>query len=261
MLIIRDNDYKIVQDDKNETLYTVFFYHYNESLIKSITSTKLLLGTTVTDDYKTITFKATSVKSFNSYLGELLKKNNTTSMKYEDVLQLVLCLVNQLKYLVQNERKTFLGYNPEKIVVINDCKFIYLSSEYLLDIDDINDIDDIDDIDVDFHKQPKSHLITITYPFSQKDFLQSPELELLKEIPSKVHFKTIYYSLGCLLIYALLGDKNYIEENDESISTTMTQRQILIKSLDFLPIKGTQLYNLIKRCLEDEPNKRSVLFI
>ena len=161
------------------------------------------------------------------------------------------------------QKKTFLGYNPDKIVVIDDTKFLYLSSEYLLDIN-------IDSEYYQLYNQDNinDQLVTITYPFSQNDFFQSPELELLKEIPSRVHYKTSYYSLGCLLIYALIGDKKYIEENDDYDDyetrlpeSRLPERKTLIKSLDFIPIKGTQLYNLIKRCLEDDPNKRCILFI
>ena len=259
MIIIRDNDYNIFQDDRYETLYTIFFNHSNEALIKSITHTKLLLGTTVTDNYKTMIFKATTVQTFKTYQEQLLQINKTSAIKYECALKLVLYLVTQLKYLIKNHKKTFLGYNPEKIIVIDDSKFLYLSSEYLLDINI--------DSEYKLYKQENSidnQLITITYPFSQNDFFQSPELELVKEIPSRVHYKTSYYSLGCLLIYALVGDKKYIEENDEyesSTSSTIPERKTLLKSLDFIPIKGTKLYNLIKRCLEDDPNKRTILFI
>jgi len=234
--------YKIIQDDRNPTIYTIFlpFSFKNEQLITSITKTKILLGATISDNYKTLTFKATTVNTFKMYQSKLRDKNKTTAMKYNTTLKLVENLATQLDYLIRHYNKTFLGYHPENIIVVDGNKFVYLSSE-LFDID-IN------------------NAITITYPFSKTDFLLSPELESISEIPSTVHFKTSYYSLGCLIIYALLGDKTYelfINVDNEP----MNPRIHLTRSLDFLHIKGTQLYWLIKRCLDEEPNKRTIIFI
>ena len=86
--------------------------------------------------------------------------------------------------MINNYSKTFIGYNPKNILVIDENKFIYLpNNEELHDIEDNN--------------------ITITYPFSQQDFFMSPEMFFIKEFPSKIHYKTSYYSLVCLIMYYL----------------------------------------------------------
>ena len=49
----------------------------------------------------------------------------------------------------------------------------------------------------------------ISYPFSKEDFYVSPELLNLNELPSYVDYKTGYFSLGCLILYALLSDNDF----------------------------------------------------
>ena len=96
----------------------------------------------------------------------------------------------------------------------------------------------------------------ISCPFSPNNFFASPELIKIKEIPSFVHYKTAYFSLGLLIIYVLLGDDSFyfdfIEHND--IKT-------VLNSLNNHPIKDTRIYWLISRCLVEEPINRSIILI
>ena len=78
----------------------------------------------------------------------------------------------------------------------------------------------------------------------------------ITELPSYIHYKTAYYSLACLVIHALTSDDYFIEEeNEESFHEKIT------KQLDILQIKGTKLYYLLKKCLEEDPKERSIMFI
>ena len=98
--------------------------------------------------------------------------------------------------------------------------------------------------------------ILVSYPFSTHDFYVSPELLKIKEIPSYIHYKTSYFSLACLAINSLLCNSNFY--NDYIIN------QNTEKMLDYLnnhPIKNTKIYWLLSRCLYEEPDKRSILYI
>ena len=79
---------------------------------------------------------------------------------------------------------------------------------------------------------------------------------VIKEIPSYIHYKTSYFSLACLIIYAILGD-------DEFYVEYLRHKQIdkIIEYLDKHPIKQTKIYWLLSRCLVEEPNNRSILLI
>ena len=79
---------------------------------------------------------------------------------------------------------------------------------------------------------------------------------IIKEIPSYIHFKCVYYSLGCLLIDCLLEEE--IKEQNTIITNT---RNNPINILDKLSIKETKLYYFIKRTLLEEARNRCLLYI
>ena len=58
-------NFSIIQNNES-SLYTISFSSRSEDIIKSIIHTNQLPGASATDDYKSIIFKASSVKSFDS---------------------------------------------------------------------------------------------------------------------------------------------------------------------------------------------------
>ena len=234
-IIIKNPKFQIWQDEDNKNIYKIFFNSYNESIIKSITKTKIILGATTTEKYNTLTFKATSVQTFKQFQEDLERETGEKKMNYELVLKMIHNLAIQLNYLIINNSKTFLGYSPENLIVIDKNKYIYLSNEYLLDIDD--------------------EQVIITFPFFQNEFLMSPELLNIKEIPSFINYKVTYFSFGYLILYGLSGDDNLINDNEKTI-----EEKIKLQ-METTSIKNTKLYWLLKRCLVEESKNRSILFI
>ena len=234
-IIIKNPTFQIGYDKDNKNTYKIFFNSYNESIIKSITKTKIILGATTTEKYNTLTFKATSVQSFKEYQKDIEKETGEKKMNYESILKMTYNLATQLNYLIINNSKTFLGYSPDNLIVIDKNKYIYLSNEYLLDIDD--------------------EQVIITFPFSQNDFLMSPELLNIKEIPSFINYKVSYFSFGYLILYGLVGDDNLINNTKKII-----QEKIKLQ-METTNIKNTKLYWLLKRCLVEESKNRNIIFI
>ena len=249
--IIKNDNFKIGQDLKDNKSFTIFFNSYNEALIKSLLKTRIILGATTTEKYKSLTFKATRVQTFLDFQKELERENKSLKLTYNLALKMTYNLVTQLNYLITHFSQTFLGYSPENLIIVDANKFIYLSNEFLLDIKN-NDDDDDDDDDDDANDKN----ILIKYPFTINDFFWSPELSQVKEIPSFINYKVSYFSLGCLLLYGLLGDDDFIKDDEEHL------RQDKIKiQMNTLFIKNTKLYWLLERCLVEEPRNRSILFI
>lgn len=232
--IIERDDFKITQDKINDNRYSIIFAINSELLIRSISSTKIILGMTTSENYDIVSFNATSVESFKQYLSRLKE------MRYNSSLKMVSDLSLQLNYLLKTYKQMFLGYNPENLIVVDGNKYIYISNEYLLNMDDAKEEDEV----------------TITCPFSQSDFLMSPELYEVKELPANVHYKTIYFSLGSLIIYGLIGNMDFLKDEDDK-----PIYQKLNDTLESLPIRGSKLYWLLKRCLDEEPKRRSIIFI
>ena len=111
-IIIKNPTFKIGYDIDNKNTYKIFFSSHNEAIIKSITKTKIILGATTTEKYNTLTFKATSVQTFEEYQKDIENETGEKKMNYESILKMTYNLASQLNYLITNNSKTFLGYSP-----------------------------------------------------------------------------------------------------------------------------------------------------
>jgi len=234
IVIIEKDEYKITRNKKDRNIFNIFFNDNRENLIKSFIKTKILTGATITNNYTLVSFNASTIKSLNQYQEELWIKNNTKEIPYSTLLKITFQLSIQLKYIIENFKETFLGYNKENVIVIDDNNFLYLPSNFQL------------------HHINSDNNILITSPFNSKDFYLSPEMFTIKEIPSYTHYKSVYYSLGCLLIDCLQEIQEIQEQNTVNNP---------INILDKLSIKETKLYYFIKRTLLEEAKNRCLLYI
>jgi hypothetical protein len=235
-IIISKDDFKVSHNpDKNQYKFKILFTFYSEELIKSITKTKIILGATTTEKYDILIFNATSVKTFDEFHKDQTKTNGTRRLPIHIISKIIHDLSIQLKYLILYENHSFLGYNTENIIVIDDNKFVYLTNEYLKEIKIYNN---------------NKETIMVSSPFTETDFFLSPELMKIKEIPTYVHYKASYYSLGNLILYLFT-------EEDNVDTNVLYKNNILINT----HIKGTKLYWLLERMLDKNPKNRSILLL
>jgi hypothetical protein len=236
MEIIKSENYVIYKHENS--IYNIIFRYSAYELVNSLVSSRLITGSSTDETYKTITFKAESVKSYRQYLNDYEVKTGKKSLLILDAAKMISSLVWQLSYLLDKTSSTILGYNPEEIIVINDDKFAFLGSELVANFDAVTEE------------------AMICCPFLSKDFFFSPEIIKIKEIPAYIHYKTTYFSLACLIIYAILGD-------DEFYIEYLRHKEIgkIVEYLDKHPIKQTKIYWLLSRCLVEEPNNRSIILI
>jgi hypothetical protein len=149
-------------------------------------------------------------------------------MSYKTILNSIVYLSNQISYLLENEQKCFYTFDPDNILVVDDCKFLYLSNEHLKDVKDEN--------------------LYIYSPIKNNIGYLSPELRNVVSIPIIMSYKTIFYSLGLFVINIFL---------DESINNDV--QEVLMESID--SIRGSQLYYFLERCLHNEPTKRFLIYL
>ena len=240
-IIIKNDNFYIGQDQSDNKSFTIFFDSYNEALIKSLLKTRIMLGATTTEKYRSLTFKATSVLTFFDFQKELERENKSLKLPYNLALKMTHNLVTQLNYLITQFSKTFLGFSPKNLIIIDKSKFIYLCDEFLLDI---------------IKNGENGEKLLIKSPFTRDDFFLAPELLSVKEIPSFVNYKVSYFSLGYLILYTLLGNNK-----DDIDSEDLSEKETIIHRMKTLIIKNTKLYWLLERCLVEEPKNRSILFI
>jgi hypothetical protein len=235
-IILKGDNIKITGENK---IFKIDFKFAAYSLINSLLKTRIIRGGSTDNKYKTIIFKASTVKTLEEYQKDKMKSEGKKNILISDLAKMVHSLSIQLNYLIEKESSTIIGYNPADIIVINDEKFAFIGSELVAKIDSEGE-----------------GMATISCPFSAKDFFVSPELLNIKEIPSKVHFKTAYFSLGLLLIYMLLADDEfYIDYLKHKNSGK------IINSLNNHPIKDTRIFWLLSRCLVEDPKSRSIILI
>lgn len=228
--INENNEFKIYYDEDNSK-YKIEFVEPSISLIESIIYCKILPGLTVESDYRTIHFKASSVKILSQYkINNKISQSNLSDCN--DILKLCYYLSFQLKYIIIKQKKCFINYDLNKILIIDRNKYFFLSNDNLFPLDILS--------------QSEENNILITNSFQKTDFA-SPELMLINSIPASINYKTIYYSLGLVILYYLKQNLNNNEEmsNDEVLNL----------------IEGTKLYNFLKGALEIDIQNRRLMYL
>jgi hypothetical protein len=223
---------------KKNDIYKIEFKTMQYELINSLLKTRIINGGSTDESYKFIYLKANKVITLKEYQNENKVKNGKLGILVSDAVKMLRSLVLQLNYLISKESCTILGYAPEEIIVINDEKFAYLGSELVAKIDE------------------ESNMAMISCPYSTSDFFVSPELLKIKELPSYVHFKTAYFSLALLIIYMLLGDREFYTE----YLNHKHSENILI-FLNNHPVKHSKFYWLLSRCLVEDAKDRSIILM
>ena len=236
-IILEGENVKITSEN---SIFKIEFKYSSYPLINSLIKTRLIQGGSTDETYKRIRFKAGSVKTLDEFKNDKMISQGRKNLLVSDVANMVRSLSAQLNYLITKQSHTILGYNPTDIIVINDEKFAFLGSELVANID----------------TDEGYEMATISCPFSTSDFFVSPELLKIKEIPSTIHYKTAYFSLGLLLIYVLLEDDDFYKDYLKH-----KQSEKILESLNSHPVKNTRIYWLLSRCLVEEAKNRSIILI
>jgi hypothetical protein len=232
------NNYKVIEYSNN--VFEITFFSKQTTLINSLLNPRFIIGASILNDYKTIRFKSTNVENFKQY-------REKTQINIPTISIIMTSLIKQLKYLIKEENSCFLGYNEDDIIVIDEHCFLYLGCDKIRQIDN--------------HQS-----VLFNYPFSQKDFLMAPEVIIINTLPSYVHYKTAYFSLALFLISCFVSRekieeiyyKNNLKTNID-VNLNTNPKIELFSCLSFL--KKTKLYWFLSRCLLEDPEKRTLLFI
>ena len=205
------------------------------SLMRSV---KDMLDTSICTQVKNnLILKAKKVRYYSDFLREEYLKHGRSPLSHAWCLRIAYCLSKQIEYLISNESKCFYKLDYHHLLVMDDC-FFYLSPTALIPLE-----------------EEKMHI----YSYSLKDGFFSPELnQKTLTIPISVHYKTIYYSLGLLLVSALKDD-NDVYNNDYSVQNLQNPLEKINYPLE--KINGTKLYFFIVRCLQKEIHERYLIFL
>ncbi|RZD40114.1 MAG: hypothetical protein CXT73_06815 [Methanobacteriota archaeon] len=231
-IIYEKNNIAIKLDKKSHYTFIIddfnLYKHYHTNIIQTV---KLYNYTNITSNNKEnniviLRFEAPDI----IFLKDLLKSKQY-QLGYKQCETLFLNLSEQIKSL-EKDNFSNLFFNIGDIVVINSAHaaplFLFLNTELFSPI--------------------KNNYIEITSPFMKSNSFISPELKLVKNLPSNIHFKSTYYSVGLLVCFCI--NKEDFEKK---------------KATDFLEminvIFNTKLYFALKRCFENKPDDRFLLYI
>jgi hypothetical protein len=233
------DDFSVYKKNNDNTFFSIEFQQNNGPLINSLIKTKLIIASSISDDYDSFSFRASSVKSFKKFMSK------TENINYENALKIILSLTKQFQYLITKEKLCFYKYIIENIIVIDNEKFIYLSNEELFELSE-------------------SNKIQFVRPFNYEGFI-SPELLKINCIPSEINYKTVYYSLGSLVVYFLfkkniINNENNNENNNEYNNENNTKSNTESINEILNPIEGTKLFELLIRCLYKEASQRAIIY-
>ena len=165
-------------------------------------------------------------------LKDHLSTKPTNKLGYIETMRLMKQISSQLT-LIYNTGNACYGIDLSDILVINNRDFLFCGSKHMLPLNQTNTF------------------ITFVSPFDNPDF-SNPDILEIKKLPSRVHFKCIYYSIAALGLWCFTG--HYLLVGNE-IPDEAQVEEILN------PIKATKLYGFFKRALTTQVEERLLLLV
>lgn len=187
------------------------------------TISQMLKSSHYDNETAAIFFSAENVLTINKQIVDQRK------LSYIQCIKMIDDLTKQIMYL-KKLNYGFYGLDLNDILVI-DNTYIFCSATHLLPL--IND------------------KLFFYYPIKQPYF-SNPEILELTTLPSEINYKCCYYSLGSLIIFCLLN--KYLLVGNE-----IKSREEIEKIIE--PLNNTKLYWFLKRCFEENIDKRWLLLI
>lgn len=206
--------------------FTFMLKMHGASSIYLYSSIKKMIKTAHFDDETdSLFFSAEKVLSLKQYILE--EKN--TKISHNVCIKLIDDLTKQLLYL-KTLGYSFYGFDIDDVLTI-DGTFIFCSTSYLMPL--------------------KNDNIIFMSPI-KNPYFSNPEVFKLTSLPTEISYKCCYYSLGSLIVFALLN-AYLLVANDLKTSEQIDK---ILK-----PLHNTKIYWFLKRCLDDDINNRVLLLI
>jgi len=216
-------------ETKNSTLQ-LHLKKPNQKFLQTLAKLKFIKCPSLDPSFSTIHFLGYSILTLPQFIEKIYLEKGTNRLSYNTIIQLINCINKQQKILEKNGLG-FFSLAFEDIVVVDEWNFFCANPNLIAPLTDT----------AIFSKK----IFVFNSPIERNRF-SSPELLRLNKLPSSVSLKTFYYSLASLAFFCFFR-KHYT--NDPEIN-------FLFESILY-----TKLYWFLKRALEHDVNKRSMIFI
>lgn len=210
--------------------YIIQFKYSAYHLIQSIVKSRIIPGVSTDEKYRTLTFKARSV---NSLVDIALPLSIST------VARMIPFVARQLNHLLCVHSQTIYGLATTDFIIINDTIPVFLGNDWVISLD-----------------SERRNMAMISCPYVPTEGFFSPEVLHIRELPTFIHYKSAYASLGLWLVYLLVGNDSFYQE--------YIHHKQISRCLDVLqkhPIYQTRLYAFLSRCLVEEPAERCLFLL
>jgi len=161
--------------------------------------------------------------------------SNQNQISYEVAVNLATYIGQQMFYL-ENMGYGISWFTLDNILVIEGNKFMFVGVDELCRL-----------------SSSKADMMTINTPFSLQQPFLDPEMHKIKSLPAFIDYRAAYYSLGLVILHCL----NI--EYDVSVYSSGSGSGSSILSTSV--IGSTSLESFLKRCMEREANKRTLLIV
>jgi len=166
-----------------------------------------------------ITLSCANIVPLNEYLASRENK-----LSVSECIQLIDNISKAFKYL-KKHNLGYYGLDLADILVIDDTYYLICNTVRLMSI--------------------RKEMLQINCLIENCEF-SNPEIASLTQLPATINLKSVYYSVGLLVIFVLLNRKVVKGSDIEKIIAVL---------------RGSKLYWFIKRCVVSSSDKRMLLLI
>lgn len=228
-----ESNYYITYDKYYEDLLNLYKISFEILDYATIKERNIDIPETTYISINNITNNITSLKNYIDY-------NKYDVFKIEEnVILKILYDVGFIIKLLEREKKSIFSIDINDIIVLNNDTFLFINHTKIVNIN--------------------KNYISYCKLLNENQLLKLPQILLNNEeelinintLPINVHYTTVYYSFGIFLLDLLYCYKNISVTNKNGLSALNSMKKY----------KYSGLYYFIKRCIEEDSENRSLLFI
>jgi hypothetical protein len=228
----------VVEKKEGSSSINLLFKKPCKEFLQSLAKLEYFSAPSLDTSFTRMDFLGSSILTLQQFTEKLYLENGSSKMSYNTVGRLIWCLMRQQE-LLEKAGLAFFSLAFEDILVVDEWNFFCANPGLCLPIS-------------------SKGTIVFNSPFERNKF-SSPELIAISKIPSSVSVKTFYYSLASLAFFCFFRKHYSYSYSKTSLDSESGFNFEIYNCLQ--SILGTKMHWFFKRALENDVDKRMLLFI
>jgi len=226
-----ENKYFSVEKRDDSSSISILFKKPCNKFLQSLAKLEYFSAPSLDSSFSRLDFLGSSILTMQQFTEKLYLETGSSRMSYNTVGRVIGCLAKQQELLEKTSGLSFFSLSFEDILVVDEWNFFCANPSLCLPIS-------------------SKKMIVFNAPFERNKF-SSPELIDIGKLPSSVSIKTFYYSLASLAFFCFFRKHYSCSSSSNDLEIYSCLQSIL----------GTKLHWFFKRGLENDVDKRMLLFI